>query len=58
MIQRTIRAAPAVSSVPERGRGSMYFVPRDEALREIGSPMKRDLLSVALRFIWAVSYEA
>lgn len=36
MIQQTIRAAPAVSSVPERGRGSMYFVPRDEALREIG----------------------
>lgn len=53
MIQRTIRAAPAVSSVPERGRGSMYFV-----LARNWSPMKRDLLSVALRSIWAVSYEA
>lgn len=56
MIQRTIRAAPAVSSVPERGRGSMYFVSRDFARN--WSPMKRDLLSVALRSIWAVSYEA
>lgn len=64
MIQRTIGATRrrtgcfecAVCLCVERGRegGPMYFVVR-EALREIGPPMKRDLLlNVAFRSVFGL----